>query len=160
MNARKLGSAAVVVVATLIGREAPGGMLTQIDASGVHVLASSGVVDAALAFAPAGEVLDVVTSGGVLTQIDASGAHVLASSDVQGVGVAFGPAGQVLLLVSADATPPVLVAAPAFDWFGWMLLPTAYFAIHSRRRHHHKPALDRLRPVSLAWQLCTGIKPL
>jgi hypothetical protein len=54
-----------------------------------------------VAFGPAGEVLEVVSSAGVLTQYDASGAHVLGGG-VRFASVAFGPAGEELLVTFLD----------------------------------------------------------
>src|SRR5262249_8451893 len=69
-----------------------------------------------VAFGPAGEVREVVTSAGELTQLDASGAHPL-TSNVRTASVAFAPFGEVLLittmdgaLIQADATGTRLLA--------------------------------------------------
>src|SRR5438477_13091183 len=97
------------------------GVLTQFDSSGAHVL-GSGTLDAAVAFGPTGQVLEVVTTGGVLTQFDSSGAHVLFGSGVEGVGVAFGPTGQVLEIVSADAVE-VPIAEPAMALLFCIVVP-------------------------------------
>lgn len=53
------------------------GVLTQYDASGVHVLVG-GVQSASVAFGPRGEVLLVTYQDGSLVEYDATGAHVLA----------------------------------------------------------------------------------
>src|SRR5947208_452166 len=107
------------------------GVLTQFDSSGAHVL-GSGTLDAAVAFGPTGQVLEVVTTGGVLTQFDSSGAHVLFGSGVEGVGVAFGPTGQVLEIVSADAAE-VPIPEPAMAWLIWIIVPATYFLMRVGR---------------------------
>src|SRR5207244_3386220 len=52
-----------------------------------------------VAFGPAGEVVDVVSSDGVLTQYDAFGTHVLGGG-VRFASLAFGPSGAVMEVVA------------------------------------------------------------
>jgi hypothetical protein len=78
------------------------GLLTQIDASGSHVL-SGGIRSASVAFGPAGEVLLITDQTGTLFQFDASGSRTL-TGGVQDASVAFGPAGAVYVLVTTDGT--------------------------------------------------------
>jgi hypothetical protein len=74
------------------------GALTQLDASGAHVL-GSGIRSASAAFGPKGEVLLLTFQNGALVQFDASGAHLLAGAgSVRTASAAFGPGGEVLLL--------------------------------------------------------------
>jgi hypothetical protein len=53
-----------------------------------------------VAFGPAGEVMEIVTTGGALFQLDWAGAHQLAGSGITSAGVAFGPAGEVMEIVT------------------------------------------------------------
>ncbi|MBI1915416.1 MAG: hypothetical protein HYS12_11870 [Planctomycetes bacterium] len=80
----------------------PDGMLTQVDASGAHVLAG-GVRSASVSFGPSGQVLEVVFLDGTLLQADATGAHVLAGG-IRSASLGFGPSGPVYEIVSLDGT--------------------------------------------------------
>ena len=80
------------------------GELIQIDASGTHVLDPVGVASVGVAFAPSGEVLEVVGTDGSLTQFDSTGSHVLATAGVSAAAVAFGASGEVLELVGTDGS--------------------------------------------------------
>ena len=73
------------------------GVLTQFDATGVHVL-GAGIASASVAFGPSGQVLLVTYQNGRLYQYDAFGGHFL-SDGVRSASIAFGPQGEVLDVV-------------------------------------------------------------
>jgi hypothetical protein len=78
------------------------GVLTQIDAFGVHPLLG-GVSTVGVTFSPLGQVLVVVFQNGTLVQFDPAGVR-LVSTGVASASVAFGPFGEVLLVVLPNGT--------------------------------------------------------
>jgi hypothetical protein len=75
-----------------------GGMLTQVDALGAHVL-GGGVRAASVAFYGGTEVLLVTYQSGALAQFDAFGTHLLGGGGVLSASVGFSPFGEVIELV-------------------------------------------------------------